>query len=74
MAALWRKCKRCRRLYRGKDGTGKFRCWFCPTRIKLQGIRRELAGPLEAAYIMGGIEAAQELATPGKKYPEGLGG
>lgn len=77
MSALWRKCKRCRRVYRGRNtGSQKLRCWYCPSKIKLQGVRREIAEPLEAAWLIGGIVAAQEVATPdfGNRYRDGFGG
>lgn len=71
MAALWKKCKRCRRLYRSRSDS---RCSFCPSGTKLHGIRRELADPFEAAYLVGGMWAAQELATPGRVYDQLLDG
>lgn len=73
MSPLWRQCRRCRRVYRGKPAhMFHWRCSYCPGKIKLHGIKREQVPPLEAAWILGGIEAAQAIATPGKDYPQGL--
>lgn len=70
---VWRKCKRCRRVYRPTTAVAYTVCQFCPGFIVLHFVRREMLAPLEAAYALGGIEAAQEIVTPGWLYPTGLG-
>lgn len=50
------------------------RCTFCPAGTKLHGIRRDLAEPLEAAYLVGGMFAAQEMVTPGRNVDQLIDG
>lgn len=65
----WYQCKRCRRVYRRMAGVELLRCRCVNRTEPIALVRAALVLPLEAAYVLGGIEGAQEIATPGRAYP-----